>query len=788
MTTTAVETPDATLLHLLERGEDHAFVDGATRLLERRPSDLYLRLMTIRTLLSLGLVEPAQELAEADDASPEIQQIAARVAQLPRSEIPWVASIDTFEANLAILEQRGVSIQRIRDAWRAGEKDFQRFVDLRGQTQIRRRHADGGWRWSPRLADHARLAEAQPLPDALKTLMPMPVLFDGVELGHLLTRVYNTTHNTFLDYSCALFVVEPDAVAFAVALHLQDWTRVLSDERVRLDVGPDTLDRLATAWDDDLDLAVPSVAFHLGGLRDGESASVLDVVETAGKRREQRIADSQAELERRYAGRDLQYWAKRFDEALSGRGEPLRIVSAVSTHTTFLQHSMRDARAALEALGHRVEVLTERRCFDVISPLRYHDAIRNLDADLFLAVDHLRHEFAGLLPTNLPVLTWDQDLLPQVFTPENMRRVPPLDFVTGCAKGAWVRAGCDPGQCLHARVPTNPDTFDGPPLTHEERERFSCDVSFVSHASQTPWEFHQQERAQYADAGLRRFLDALHDGMAGLMARYRVPAEWALNELIDETCSAAGVALRDDSLRSRLVNWYLWRLGDRMFRHEALEWVAHWAKQRGRSLRLFGKGWDRHPTLAAFAAGPVENGRELLCVHRASKINLQLMPAGFLHQRALDGMCGGGFFLARLAPQDLRGDLLRQIMRRLNEAGVTHNDGLRALRDENLERLLDEYTSGSYRRRIARGDDVFNELVVAAELEYPDELFPGFRDIVFDSADEFAAAADRFLAADDARRETASRMRDVVIERFSYRRTMDGFLRAMGAHLKEIAG
>lgn len=788
MTTTTVETQGATLLHMLERGEDHAFVDGATRLLERRPSEMYVRLMAIRTLLSLGLVEPAQELAEADDASPEMRPIAARVAQLPRSEIPWSASTETFEANLAVLEQRGIPAKPVRDAWSDQRSNFQRFVDLRDLTQVRRRCADGSWRWSPRLADHARQAEAQPLPDALKALMPMPVLFDGVELGHLFSRVYGATHDTFLGYSCALFVVEPDAAAFAVALHLQDWTRVLSDERVHLYIGPDALERLGAAWDDDHDLAVPGVAFHLGGLRDGESSSVLDVVETAGRRRERRIAESRADLDRRYADRDVRYWALRFDEALSGRGEPLRIVSAVSTHTTFLQHSMRDAKAALEALGHRVEVLTERRCFDVISPLRYHDAIRDRDADLYLAVDHLRHEFAGLLPSNLPVLTWDQDLLPQVFTPENMRKVPPLDFVAGCAKGAWVRAGCDPGQCLHARVPTNPDTFDGPPLTDSERERFSCDISFVSHASQTPWEFHQQERAQYTDVGLRRFLDILHDGMAGLMARYRVPAEWALNELIDETCSAAGVTLRDDSLRGRLVNWHLWRLGDRMFRHEALEWVAHWARQRGRSLRLFGKGWDRHPTLAAFAAGPVENGRELLCVHRASKINLQLMPAGFLHQRALDGMCSGGFFLARLAPQDLRGTLLRQTMRRLNERGVTHNDGLRALRDENLERLLDEYTSGSYRRRIARGDDVYSELVVAAELEYPDEVFPSFRDLVFDSADEWSAAADRFLGDDDARRETASRMRDVVIERFNYRRTMDGFLRAMGAHFKEAAG
>ena len=80
--------------------------------------------------------------------------------------------------------------------------------------------------------------------------------------------------------------------------------------------------------------------------------------------------------------RDRHYWANRFKEALSGRGEPLRILAAVSTHTTFLQYSMRDVKRAFESLGHRCVFLEEQTPYDIMGPQTYHKAIRELDADL----------------------------------------------------------------------------------------------------------------------------------------------------------------------------------------------------------------------------------------------------------------------------------------------------------------------------------------------------------------------------------------------------------------------
>jgi hypothetical protein len=279
----------------------------------------------------------------------------------------------------------------------------------------------------------------------------------------------------------------------------------------------------------------------------------------------------------------------------------------------------------------------------------------------------------------------------------------------------------------------------------------------------------------------------MYELLPAYLARSRVVDGWVMAEVIEDAMRRCGVARMDEDLRHRLRGWYLWRLGDRLFRHEALEWVASWAKQTGRTFRIYGNGWDKHPTLSGFAAGSVDNGRDLLCVYRASKINLQLMPAGFIHQRALDGLAGGGFFLGRMIPDELRGRTLRQLDQRIRELGLSTTDALLACGDASLQALLRAYLGDRFEDLGRDPYDRLSLIRVNAELLYPDEVFPDFREIVFDSADEFACVAERFLADDSRRLEIAERMRQVVIDRFSYRSTMDQFLRAMGTYLHEAA-
>ncbi|MCH7839660.1 MAG: glycosyltransferase family 1 protein [Planctomycetes bacterium] len=790
MTTITVDAQREQILRLLEAGQTYRFLSAADPYLNGCPGDHPMRLMAVQEYLKLGLVAPAKELLQpaspSVDLPTEFGEIVEQVAALQAVSIPWSDRQKRFEGNLAALAARGIDVGPIRDAWKSKCDGFKLFRDRNGVEQVRMRDPSGRWRWIPFLGDHRAVADAQPLPQDIKTLMPGPYLFEGLDLGWFFRRLYEATRDTFLGYSCALFLVEPDPAAFAIPLHLHDWADLLADERVFVFVGESCTERLRQTLEGDPDLPWPRQAYTLSQFRPGCVPGPIEVVRDASAVRERQIQESFADLERRYASRDIHYWADRFEQALSGKGAPLRIFASVSTHTTFLQYSMRDAQRAFESLGHQCKVLMEKTPYTTIGRLTYHAAIREFDPDIFFVLDHLRPEFEGIIPTNLPVLSWDQDQLPQVFTRKNMARVARHDFIAGYSKHKFVVSGFDERQYLLARVPTCPEQFSGEPLTDDERDRYTCDVSYVSHASQTPQAFHQEERSRLKDARLTTLLDTMFAMAPGMLAKHRLMSGGVAGVILEDASRRCGMEVRDAELRDRLLWWYLCRLGDRMFRHEALEWVAAWARRTNRTLRIYGNGWDRHPSLAEFAAGPAQNGRELLCIYRASRINLQLMPAGFIHQRALDGLAGGGFFLTRVNPTELRGKTLRLLDTRIDELGLTSTRELMECADEKLQTLLKGYFEW-LDRADPDAPDLFVGLRLAAELLQSDEVFPRFKEIVFDSADEFAVVAERFLADGSLRRDVADEMRQAVLEHFSYRPEMDRFLRAMAKYLKEAS-
>ena len=64
-------------------------------------------------------------------------------------------------------------------------------------------------------------------------------------------------------------------------------------------------------------------------------------------------------------------------------------------------------------------------------------------------------------------------------------------------------------------------------------------------------------------------------------------------------------------------------------------------------------------------------------------------------------------------------------------------------------------------------------------------MFTNFSDIMFDSPSQFEEKAGRFLDDQPARRALVEQMRRVVIEPFSYKPTIDRFLRPMTAYLRD---
>ena len=122
-----------------------------------------------------------------------------------------------------------------------------------------------------------------------------------------------------------------------------------------------------------------------------------------------------------------------------------------------------------------------------------------------------------------------------------------------------------------------------------------------------------------------------------------------LRDLVAELRLRSGTSAQFDELAAYSTHPCAMRL----YRQQALRWSADAARELGLTFALYGNGWDKHPEFSAYARGPVASGRELHELTRRAAINLQIAPYLCLHQRLLDGICSGGFFLVRSHVSDV---------------------------------------------------------------------------------------------------------------------------------------
>jgi hypothetical protein len=241
-----------------------------------------------------------------------------------------------------------------------------------------------------------------------------------------------------------------------------------------------------------------------------------------------------------------------------------------------------------------------------------------------------------------------------------------------------------------------------------------------------------------------------------------------LRRIVDDTARTLGINIGAGAMPA-LMELLTQRVNNALVRHESLLWLA----ETGLDLRLYGRGWENHPRLARFARGVADNGTDLAAIYRCSRINLQVTPFGCVHQRMLDGLAAGGFFLARWNQGDSMGQPYRGIWAWCDANGVTNDDEMRRRMPADvaaLVRRIDElhaYDTATY-------DMPLFELVrTAADCDFTlaaDSIWGDDYDRVsFRSREELHAKARAALADADGCRATALRMRTAAVERFSYR-------------------
>ena len=589
----------------------------------------------------------------------------------------------------------------------------------------------------------------------------------GVGDGYALFRLSRENPPLLLGMQVPVCVIEPDPQVVLHAMMIHDYSGPegpILQQRFNWHVGPNWETTLRQELAGDPFLPPPGVLLTLGPTGAEVALRLRAMSAEIG------AADAQAKgrVERYYADHRPQTLA---DLLSPGAARKPRALLLTTRFSTVLQYSTRDAASALERLGWDVKLLIEATPIHRLMQMGIRRALDEFQPDLVLQIDHLRHEHGELFPMNLPFACWIQDYLPNLASVSAGRRVGPTDFaLTGEALTCVHEYEYPARQCVGltklTNVPAAP--MDAAPPT-------SRDVIFVSNASRSPADLLTDFVATLPTDGPARAIVSL--------AAERIVASYAGQEVV---CTYAAVRRQVDAaavdlgvrgtreVTGQMAAWLYHPFVDALYRQQALTWAADACAPLGLTLGLYGKGWDRHPTLGAFARGPIDNGLALLALSRSSLLNLQIVPYICLHPRLLDGLAAGGLFLIRQHPSDVAPGRLLDLLQANGDIDAASENAAR-LSMAHCPHLLPALESAiEAMRRCACSSGAEDPLAYlqawrsAGMVEPGTGVLPSWPDVAFSSAAELAARMADLASNVDRRKSIHAALQASVMRRFTY--------------------
>jgi hypothetical protein len=684
---------------------------------------------------------------------------------------------------------------------------------------------------------------AHPLPPAVArqtaaALCPsgfctVPLLVVGEDVGWLWNALYALPCQvpTAPGHRPPLFFLIRDLERLWVMLHVQDWAALLADARVRLFVGHDAVDQFRLSLAEDAACPWPRLSVTVDPALWPAGLTIDGLLQDAGATVAGRFAALQRQLAADHAGRSAASLAALYAPpalaaphlaaqhlAQPARGgaaglsgpvspavpspRPLNVLGITSRYTTFLQYSMRDWLAAFERLGHRTQLVIEQADHEIAGPVAAATAAAAFPPDLVVCIDHFRKELGGL-PAEVPVAMWVQDALPNLFAPAGGAAQGPRDYCLGFGRLKMVdEFGYPADRYMPAVVGLDERRFLPRPLSPAEQDRFGGEVAFVSHASEPADAIIQNQinQAGGPSSPAGRLLSAAFDALRAVYdAGGAVTEPIAVRRLVERAMADTGTSGSAEQVNA-IVDLFVLRVNNALFRHQSLQWVA----DMGVDLRLWGRGWETHPTLKRFARGVADNAGQLPLIYQASAINLQVTPHGAVHQRLMEGLAAGGFFLIRHCPGDELEREFQTIHAWCASAGVTTDADLRRLAPPTVRAAIaraaqtfqyDPLTDGggttANTAAAGRRESFVSQLRASHDDGYIRSAGTVWGDdydaVAYRSADELRAKVSRYLADADDRRRVAASMRQVVLDRFTYTATTRRLLAFMATDLTRQA-
>lgn len=738
----------------------------------------------ISGLCQLHLGGIAQHILGAINATGEYAKLKEQwLAMINLSQtglVPWASRKRRFAANIAALSGTSPDLVMLSNFWESAQCRYELYIAADGNCFVFDTQASspfagvlGG------INNH--LADAQQWSHQKNgQQLIMPIAFNGVGYGWLLNKILSETEHSFLNYSCAAYIVEPEPAAACIWLHVHDLRA--QSPRLRIFTGESAADNYKNALMSHTSWSLPAVFINqpLMPRADLPLESLRNEVMTLRQAQQDQFKQ---QAQAYYDSITREQWRERFTQAHHGQRK-LTILGITTRYSTVLRYSLEELAEAIKAAGHEFVLAWESD--DQSLERQDLELIAKHKPDLIVQISRMRYENPNL-PRNIPFLCWDQDNLPCMRTPEARES---LDFYTYVAGHAapigygqlnWPRRNC-----IFVHAAGQVHRYGSQNVSPELLTRHAYDFSYISNASVTP-EAYARELADSLSHD-KRMLSLFCESVAEVLARANAGENWGpapLRAFVRQKAADTHCQLADSALLE--VEMTLQRLVDRAFRHVTLRWVADYCRNTGHTLRIYGAGWDKTPGLSEFAAGVASQGEEILAIYRASRINLQIIESGMLHSRLLDGIAAGGFFMNRAALID--GDDTPELRDRFSLAQWVRDHNITSL--EQIEKNDDPQIRRKYQAIYEeyQATDalpvLFPALVVMGYLRPAFMICPSLNRIRFHSQQEFVEQADYFLSREQERAELSEKIRGEFIEHFSYdtrwREFLAGIVQGMSA-------
>lgn len=652
-----------------------SFLPLAFPALARHPGDHELRFLAAASLAKLMLVTAAREqlalLPAPISHTPQVAALLAAIAALPDDRVPLDTLAATLRGNLNVLATRPsnpVDLHPHLPAWQSAAAEWDWFRARGGQI-IRRHKATGAWR---HLADLKSAIAALTLPHAAPAHKGAikPYILEGADPPHIIERVLRETAAQPDGYHNRVTLVHEDPLELLDGLSQVDLREQLAAPRVRIIVGPNAGEALASDLLGRIETQLTGPGLSLSTVRTPCRPSVEHALQLAQR---VQLAEQQAlhaRVDALYALRDRTFWAARFRAALDKTDRPLRVLVPTCRYSTYIKHASADLVAALQSLGAESRLLIEPDDHSHMSGVAYLRAIAEFQPDLIVLINYTRTNINGgltasstsapIIHPNIPYITWMQDAMPHQLDTRIGAAMTPLDFLAGnLREELFVHMGYPRRRAISSPIVASEAKFHDRPCDLDRAAAHTCEVAYVSHHSETPEAMHARKRAEASgNPGLVELIDELRPAVfreALAPPQTATPLLFRLRTLATQTLRARGGSADDESLVSRLLHMYALPLADRIIRHQTLEWAAEIAASRGWRLHIHGRGWDKHPRLAAHARPELDHGDDLRISYHSARAHLQITAHTVIHQRVVECALSGGLPIGRLSEDDLSG-------------------------------------------------------------------------------------------------------------------------------------